>query len=118
MGIVPRRNRPRQSQRHKSGRGVKRTKQHGHRPEWGMKGLDPNYRLEHSASGDWHVREIPSWRAVKTYTCPGCLRQIPTGQAHVVAWRADWIMGDEQAGEYRRHWHRACWTNRRQDLGL
>ena len=78
--------------------------------------FDTNYRHEEAFDGAWHVRQVPAWRAVKNYTCPSCLRIIPQGQAHVVTWRSDWIMGDEDAGQLRRHWHSACWRNRRQDL--
>ena len=34
--------------------------------------------------GDYQVRRLPS--AVKEYTCPACLRPIPRGTPHVVAW--------------------------------
>lgn len=78
-------------------------------------GMDLNYSHQDDFDGGWHVRQIPAWRAVKDYTCPGCYRQIPQGQPHVVAWRSDWIFGDEAAGEQRRHWHSACWKNRQQD---
>lgn len=78
-------------------------------------GMDPGYHHESAADGDWHVRQIPAWRAVKDYTCPGCFRTIITGQAHLVAWRSDHLFGDEAAGEERRHWHPKCWENRRQD---
>jgi len=77
--------------------------------------FDTNYTHEESFDGGWHVRQIPAWRAVKDYTCPGCFRTIPQGQPHVVTWRSDWLMGDEDAGQLRRHWHKACWHNRRQD---
>lgn len=75
-------------------------------------GLDTGYSHQTGSDGGWHVREVPSWRAVKDYTCPGCGRRIPQGSAHLVAWRSDWIMGDEDAGADRRHWHRICWRTR------
>lgn len=78
-------------------------------------GLDAGYSHQDLHDGAWHVREIPAWRAVKDYTCPGCGRTIPPGMTHVVAWRSDWILGDEDAGQSRRHWHRTCWRTRRQD---
>lgn len=78
--------------------------------------FDTNYAHEEDFDGAWHVRQIAAWRAVKTYICPGCMGMIPQGQTHVVAWRSDWIMGDEDAGQLRRHWHSHCWKNRRQDL--
>ena len=77
-------------------------------------GLQPDQTVLARRGGDggWHVREIPAWRAVKDYTCPGCGRTIPPGLAHLVAWRSDWIMGDEDAGAHRRHWHPLCWRTR------
>lgn len=75
-------------------------------------GLDPGYAHESGSDGGWHVRQIPAWRAVKDYSCPGCGRVIRQGQAHLVAWRSDWIMGDADAGEDRRHWHPVCWRTR------
>lgn len=78
--------------------------------------FDTNYSHEESFDGGWHVRHIAAWRAVKQYTCPGCYGAIPQGQPHIVAWRSDWLMGDEDAAQLRRHWHTACWNNRRQDL--
>ncbi|MGO1807070.1 MAG: hypothetical protein ACTJFS_09950 [Micrococcaceae bacterium] len=78
-------------------------------------GMDPGYQHQSAADGDWHVRKIPAWRAVKDYTCPGCFRTILAGQVHLVAWRSDHLFGDEAAGDERRHWHNKCWENRRQD---
>jgi hypothetical protein len=43
------------------------------------------------------------------YTCPGCNLEIPVGQAHVVVFSADNIMGDDAAIADRRHWHSHCW---------
>ncbi|GAA1824199.1 hypothetical protein [Nesterenkonia flava] len=59
--------------------------------------------------GEYHVRYISGSAATKTYTCPGCGLSIAAGTAHVVAWRADSIMGDEFAASERRHWHSQCW---------
>lgn len=75
-------------------------------------GWDSGYSHQTGGDGGWHVRDIPAWRAVKDYTCPGCGRTIRQGQAHLVAWRSDWIMGDEDAGADRRHWHPVCWRTR------
>lgn len=74
--------------------------------------MDTGYGHSQARDGGWHVREIPAWRAVKEYTCPECHRRVPPGQAHIVAWRSDWIMGDEDAGSQRRHWHTHCWRTR------
>ncbi|MBB4734959.1 hypothetical protein HDA30_000467 [Micrococcus cohnii] len=77
-----------------------------------MLGIDTGYSHDLAGDGGWHVRQIPAWRAVKDYTCPGCGRTIRQGVAHLVAWRSDWIMGDEEAAADRRHWHPVCWRTR------
>ncbi|NWN88631.1 MAG: hypothetical protein HLX51_08850 [Micrococcaceae bacterium] len=110
---MARKNRPRRDQNPKRGR----KRQTGPSSSLSRAAFDTNYTHEDAFDGGWHVRQIPAWRAVKDYTCPGCVGIIPQGQAHVVAWRSDWIMGDADAGRLRRHWHTACWRNRRQDLG-
>ncbi len=46
------------------------------------------------------------YQATKSYLCPGCNRDIPPGQGHMVAVPVD-------APDLRRHWHRGCWNNRR-----
>lgn len=58
---------------------------------------------------EWFVRDIPSHRAEKSYRCPECGTDIPTGQAHVVAWSAEHLFGDRAAVESRRHFHSHCW---------
>lgn len=60
-------------------------------------------------SGTWSVQQVSAAAAQKVYLCPGCRLDVPPGQAHVVAWRADGIMGDEAALADRRHWHAHCW---------
>lgn len=123
-GGVPRSNRPRrrpgQPSRQPQGRPRSQPRGRGPAPGEqdrldGLLGLDPGYRQEDGHDGGWHVRRIAAWRAVKDYTCPGCGRTIPTGMAHLVAWRSDWILGDEAAAAERRHWHPTCWSTRRQD---
>jgi hypothetical protein len=116
---VPRSNRPRPRRR------TGATQRPGQRPGpgrqeplEGLLGLDPGYRQEEGHDGGWHVRQIPAWRAVKDYTCPGCGRTIPPGMTHLVAWRSDSIFGDEAAGADRRHWHPKCWSTRQQDGGF
>lgn len=59
---------------------------------------------------EWAVRSVSS--DVKTYTCPGCSRQVPAGVTHVVAWRLDHLFGDDAALAERRHWHTDCWRRR------
>lgn len=120
-GRVPRSNRPRRSApRGPGARGGGRGSSAAGRgaapgradPLQERLGWDTGYAHQSGGDGGWHVREIPAWRAVKDYTCPGCGRTIPPGLAHLVAWRSDWIMGDEDAGAHRRHWHPLCWRTR------
>lgn len=59
--------------------------------------------------GDYYVRYISGAAAAKEYSCPGCGLSIDAGTAHIVAWRADSILGDEYAASERRHWHSHCW---------
>lgn len=66
-------------------------------------------RPESRSGASWLVRDIPAHRAEKTYVCPACGTDIPIGQAHVVAWRADDLFGDEAAVRDRRHYHLHCW---------
>lgn len=60
-------------------------------------------------NGAWHVQQVSAAAAHKVYLCPGCRLDVPVGQAHVVAWRADSLMGDDAALADRRHWHAHCW---------
>ncbi|OMH24076.1 hypothetical protein BKD30_09155 [Tersicoccus phoenicis] len=71
--------------------------------------LDGVRRTESTRHGAFVVAPVSAQRAVKTYVCPGCGNAVLPGIAHVVAWRADWIMGDEAAAADRRHWHERCW---------
>lgn len=57
----------------------------------------------------WNVQRIPGSGGTKVYTCPGCSLEIPPGTAHVVAWRADGLMGEAEDLAARRHWHSHCW---------
>jgi hypothetical protein len=60
---------------------------------------------------EWVMRRVRGENATKVYRCPGCDHEIPMGQAHVVAWRADTLAGPE----LRRHWHSACWQGRHRE---
>ncbi len=71
--------------------------------------LDGWKRTEHKRDGEWFVQPIAAAKAVKTYTCPGCRLEVLAGSAHLVAWRADGLMGDSAALADRRHWHSHCW---------
>ena len=41
----------------------------------------------------------------RTYRCPGCDQELPSGRPHVVAW-------PEGRPDDRRHWHTPCWAAR------
>ncbi|MDZ8201934.1 hypothetical protein RZO50_10430 [Microbacterium sp. SSW1-59] len=66
-------------------------------------------RTEVRRGSAWTVQPVSGAQSVKEYTCPGCGRTIAAGTAHVVAWRADGVLGDRADLEARRHWHNACW---------
>ncbi|MBX3090942.1 MAG: hypothetical protein KF801_00355 [Cryobacterium sp.] len=57
----------------------------------------------------WNVQPVSGSSAVKSYVCPGCGLEVPPGQQHTVAWRADGIMGEAADVSARRHWHNHCW---------
>lgn len=59
--------------------------------------------------GAWNVQPLGAASAAKVYVCPGCGLDIPVGMAHVVAWRADGILGEADDLAARRHWHSHCW---------
>ncbi|MEM7322508.1 MAG: hypothetical protein AAF531_05420 [Actinomycetota bacterium] len=61
--------------------------------------------VDPSDTADTETRYVQPYEAVKTYLCPGCNRDIPPGQGHMVAIPPD-------APDLRRHWHRGCWNNR------
>lgn len=58
---------------------------------------------------EWIVQPVSAAQAQKPYTCPGCGRQVDIGVAHLVAWRADGVLGDAADLAARRHWHQHCW---------
>ncbi len=41
--------------------------------------------------GDYQVRRLPG--SAKEYTCPACMRPIPVGRQHVVAWPGNTLLG-------------------------
>ena len=57
----------------------------------------------------WNVQPVSATQAVKSYLCPGCNLEIDPGIAHLVAWRADGVLGDAADLAARRHWHAHCW---------
>ncbi len=66
-------------------------------------------RVESKRSGSWNVQQVGQAAAQKVYRCPGCALDVPIGQAHIVAWRADGLMGEAADLADRRHWHSHCW---------
>ena len=69
-------------------------------------------RVEAKRDGTWNVQPHGASAATKPYTCPGCGLQIAPGTAHIVAWRADGLMGEADDLAARRHWHSHCWKIR------
>lgn len=69
-------------------------------------------RTEAHRDGEWVVQPVSAAAALKEYRCPGCAQPILPGTAHLVAWRADGILGAERALADRRHWHPHCWRIR------
>ncbi len=68
-----------------------------------------NLRTETKRDGLWNVQSLAASAASKHYVCPGCGLGIPLGAAHIVAWRADGLMGEADDVAARRHWHSHCW---------
>ncbi len=66
-------------------------------------------RTEMRRGVEWTVQPVTGSQAGKSYSCPGCGRTIDQGVAHVVAWRADGVLGDQADLAARRHWHTKCW---------
>lgn len=66
-------------------------------------------RTEVKHDGLWNVQPVSATSAVKAYVCPGCGLSIQPGLAHIVAWRADGLMGEAADIAARRHWHSHCW---------
>jgi hypothetical protein len=69
-------------------------------------------RTEAKRDGAWNVQPQSASSALKAYSCPGCALEIAPGTAHLVAWRADGIMGEADDLAARRHWHTHCWRIR------
>lgn len=66
-------------------------------------------RTESKRSGVFVVQSVSAAAATKVYLCPACRTEVPMGQAHIVAWRADGPMSDDAELAARRHWHSYCW---------
>ena len=97
---MPRTNRPRRGRAHGDDDDTDRDLAHA---------LFGTLHTESKRDGLWKVQSLGATSAVKYYTCPGCGLQIAPGIAHVVAWRADGLMGEEDDLAARRHWHTHCW---------
>ncbi|WP_348787511.1 hypothetical protein [Leifsonia sp. NPDC080035] len=96
---MPRSNRPRSRQ---GGRGDEE--------ENGLDRLLSGWRRTEVRRGiEWNVQPVSSLQAQKSYVCPGCGREIAPGVSHLVAWRADGVLGDAADLAARRHWHESCW---------
>jgi hypothetical protein len=66
-------------------------------------------RTETKRDGQWNVQAVSATSAAKFYTCPGCSLEITPGTPHIVAWRADGLLGEADDIAARRHWHSHCW---------
>ncbi|WP_315636913.1 MULTISPECIES: hypothetical protein [Microbacterium] len=66
-------------------------------------------RTEVRRGVEWTVQPVSALQAQKAYICPGCGQSVEPGTAHLVAWRADGVLGDAAALADRRHWHNHCW---------
>lgn len=95
---MPRSNRPR------------RSRPRGSEEEPDLSGaLFGHTRTEIKRDGLWTVQSLSASASAKDYTCPGCGIGITPGTAHIVAWRADGLMGEAEDIAARRHWHSHCW---------
>ncbi|MFC9983383.1 hypothetical protein ACFU0W_02660 [Microbacterium keratanolyticum] len=66
-------------------------------------------RTEVRQGREWFVQPVSAAQAQKSYVCPGCAMSVAVGVAHLVAWRADGVLGDAADLSARRHWHTHCW---------
>lgn len=66
-------------------------------------------RVESKRGEDWIVQEITAERALKQYSCPGCVLSIEPGVPHLVCWQSEGFFGEDASLADRRHWHRDCW---------
>ena len=66
-------------------------------------------RTETRRGAEWTVLPVSALQAQKAYICPGCGQEVAAGTAHLVAWRADGVLGDAADLAARRHWHTHCW---------
>ena len=67
-------------------------------------------RTETRRGVSYTVQPVGESQAQKTYTCPGCGRDITPRTAHLVVWRADGVLGDAADGADREMVDRALET--------
>lgn len=65
----------------------------------------PKSKPDPSDTPDTVVHYVMQGDSERAYLCPGCQRDIPAKLSHIVAVPPE--------VDLRRHWHRACWENRR-----
>jgi hypothetical protein len=63
----------------------------------------PRRRPPRSWLDDVDVQVVQPYQALKTYSCPGCNREVRPGVGHLVVL-------PREAPDLRRHWHRGCWA--------
>lgn len=97
---------------HRPRRAVGKAQQQRHELEALDRVLEGISTVEKAGDGEWMVRTVSAVAARKEYSCPGCGRAVLQGNPHLVVWREDWIFGEADAIEGRRHWHTACWRGR------
>ncbi|MBX3094482.1 MAG: hypothetical protein KF680_08110 [Cryobacterium sp.] len=104
---MPRSNRPRPSRASRARGGASASEEHDELDL--SKALFGYKRQESKRDGLWNVQPVSATGALKSYVCPGCGLDVAPGTAHVVAWRADGLMGETDDLSQRRHWHSHCW---------
>lgn len=92
----------------------RRGRRHEQEPDedWTSRVFAGMRRVESHRDGAWNVQQIAAASAQKSYVCPGCGNRIDIGMPHLVAWRADGLMGEADDLAARRHWHTHCWRIR------
>lgn len=79
----------------------------GRKPKAEVRSDAPSHEsIEEDDDGTYRVRRITGSGSTKPFRCPGCDQVIPMATPHTVAWL-------EHDVESRRHWHTACWNNRK-----
>ncbi|MFT4235398.1 MAG: hypothetical protein QM607_10425 [Microbacterium sp.] len=80
-------------------------------PSLDVERLRAGWRRTESRRGRlYSVQPMAQGRSEKSYVCPACDGVISPGEAHVVVWREDGVLGDQADLSNRRHWHTHCWS--------